>query len=109
MAPSQARPNYTATASTPSTTTMASAAAPKPKPSGGASTFDDLWNTSLSTVSSAPSGSGVQGKQSLNEMGQQKTVDKLWGMGASGGSGSGQNGGAAAKQGGAGDFDDLLL
>jgi epsin len=42
-------------------------------------------------------------------MGQQKTVDKLWGMGAAGGSGSGQNGGAAAKQGGAGDFDDLLL
>lgn len=84
------------------------AAQPKPKPAG-MSTFDDLWTSSLSTVSTSAPGQGGQGggKKSLNEMEQQKSVDKLWGTG---GSGMGVSGGAGAGSGGPGnDFDDLLL
>lgn len=117
-APSSNNNNFGTMSSTPinqqQRSTIPSAApiqAAKPKPSGGASTFDDLWNTSLSTVSTtaSTSGNGAAGKKSLNEMEQQKSVDKLWGSGAGfGGSGSG-SGNAGQKQSGGNDLDDLLL
>lgn len=108
MAPSAPRPNYTASSAQPNIAPTAAAA----KPKTGASTFDDLWTSSLSTVSTSgvEAGAGAQGKKSLNEMGQQKSVDQLWGTSGSGAGqfGSGGMSSGSQKQGG-GDLDDLLL
>lgn len=110
--PSTSGPNYTATI--PSAHSASAVPKPQSKPVGNAGVFDDLWNTSLSTVSSNP-GSTTNGaaKKSMNEMDQQKTVDRLWGLssGAGGAQGQGQGHGQGLSGGSkkGGDLDDLLL
>lgn len=125
-APPISRPNYISPISSASTAKPPSApAAAGPAKSSG-STFDDLWTTSLSTISSngvKPAGSGNAGGKSMKDMEQEQRMNQIWASGGQqaqaqqkdqwgqfGGStnGTANGSGTSGKKGGS-DFDDLLL
>ena len=98
MASMSAKSNYTSPVSAASTQQKPTA----PAPSKG-STFDDLFTTSLSSISTAkPSASGPVKGKSILEMQREKADAQLWGSGA--GTGASDQGSQAK-----GGFDDLLF
>jgi hypothetical protein len=99
MAPAQpvSRPSYT---SPPATT------APAAKPAPTKSTFDDLFNTSLTSMGGQANSGRKPGQKSMKDLEKEKSMNALWApAGQSSQSGQGQ----ANKSGGGGGFDDLLM
>jgi epsin len=107
------RPSYTSTASNAAPTPSALS----PKPTGGSSTFDDLWTTSLSSLgpgAAAAAGKTSAPKKSINDLEREKAMNKLWGPSPSAAPvqsqqnqfGQGSSGAPAQSSGGG---DDLLL
>jgi hypothetical protein len=81
----------------------------------GASTFDDLWTTSLSSIGTNTNGpgsgvkptpqGGVQGK-TIRDLEQEKALNQLWGSGTTT---TAAGAGASTQKSAGGGFDDLLL
>lgn len=89
------RPSYTSPAPTP---------APAAKPAPSKSTFDDLFNTSLTSMGGQANGGQKAGQKSMKDLEKEKSMNALWApAGQSSQSGQGQN-----KSSGGG-FDDLLM
>jgi len=90
--------------SRPSYTSPAQAPAPAAKPAPTKSTFDDLFNTSLTSMGGQANGGQKAGQKSMKDLEKEKSMNALWApAGQSSQSGQGQN-----KSSGGG-FDDLLM
>jgi len=90
--------------SRPSYTSPAQAPAPAAKPAPTKSTFDDLFNTSLTSMGGQANGGQKAGQKSMKDLEKEKSMNALWApAGQSSQSGQGQN-----KSSGEG-FDDLLM
>jgi epsin len=91
--------------SRPSYTSPAPAPAPAAKPAPSKSTFDDLFNTSLTSMGGQANGGQKAGQKSMKDLEKEKSMNALWapaGQSSQGGQGQGN------KSGGGG-FDDLLM
>lgn len=101
------RPSYTSSlgAATPAAT------ATKPTGNSTKSTFDDLFNTSLTSMGGATNGTAQKaGTKSMKDLEQEKAMNSLWGPSTSNGQAAKQAGqGSAPKPSGNGGFDDLLM
>ena len=102
------RPSYNTALSTPFVKSPSSAVT-SPKPTSG-STFDDLWNTSLTSAggqAKPTGGTGTgNGNKTIKDLEKEKAMDKLWGPAVGAGS-NGQKPQSSAKP--SGGFDDLLF
>ncbi|WVW86480.1 hypothetical protein I302_108528 [Kwoniella bestiolae CBS 10118] len=111
QAPSFAsRPSYSSTPSQVASPPVTSPAAKL----AGASTFDDLFNSSLTSMGGQSTAKQAGGQKTIKDLEKEKTMNSLWGSSTTSVS---QNQGSqaknqqaqAAKNLGGGDFDDLLL
>lgn len=91
------RPSYTSpTAPTP-------AGAPKPAATSSKSTFDDLFNTSLTSMGGQANGGQKPGQKSMKDLEMEKSANALWAPAKPAGQAP------ASKSSGGGGFDDLLM
>ena len=91
--------------SRPSYTSPAPAPAPAAKPAPSKSTFDDLFNTSLTSMGGQANGGQKAGQKSMKDLEKEKSMNSLWApAGQSSQSGQGQNNKSSG-----GGFDDLLM
>lgn len=91
------RPSYTSPAA--STT---SAVSPKPAASSSKSTFDDLFNTSLTSMGGQTNNGQKPGQKSMKDLEKEKSANALWAP-------SGSSNASAPPRSNGGGFDDLLM
>jgi len=93
--------------SRPSYTSPAPAAVPAAKPAPSKSTFDDLFNTSLTSMGGQANGGQKAGQKSMADLEKEKSMNALWApVGQSSQAPQGQGQGSKSSGGG---FDDLLM
>ncbi|WWC64895.1 uncharacterized protein I303_107509 [Kwoniella dejecticola CBS 10117] len=100
------RPSYSSGVTSPPVTS--------PPAKTGASTFDDLFNTSLTSMGGQSTANKQSGNKTVADLQKEKTMSSLWGPTPTASQGQGQGGAAAQQQNanknlGGGGFDDLLL
>ena len=100
------RPSYSSYTSPPPASSAATSAL-SPKPTGGSSTFDDLFTSSLSSMGGASSKGKGTGVKSMGDLEKEKAMSGLWG--SSGGQGGQQGSNAQQQKPASGGFDDLLF
>lgn len=98
MAPQPvSRPSYTSPVA--STT---SAISPKPAAAVSKSTFDDLFNTSLTSMGGQANNGQKPGQKSMKDLEKEKSANSLWAP-------SGTGNASSANKSNGGGFDDLLM
>jgi len=101
-----ARPSYSSYTSPPPAASSTTSALSL-KPTGGSSTFDDLFTTSLTSMGGSTSKAKGAGVKSMGDMEKEKAMNKLWGPTA--GAGGQQRSSGAQQKPANGGFDDLLF
>jgi epsin len=91
--------------SRPSYTSPAPAPAPAAKPAPTKSTFDDLFNTSLTSMGGQANGGQKAGQKSMKDLEKEKSMNALWAPAGQ----SSQSGQVQNNKSSGGGFDDLLM